>query len=171
MPEISLIPHPTTACAAVQAMTVTWHDDDDVLTLHYTLEGDIAALHVPASRPAQHTDGLWQDTCFEAFLHEPEPSAGYYEFNFSPSGAWAVYHFDAYRQGMAMVTIEPPLLTVYHDATLLSLTAKIRSHRLPAVKRLALSAVIKDQQGRVYYWAAKHPSDKPDFHHPDSFIE
>jgi hypothetical protein len=35
--------------------------------------------------------------------------------------------------------------------------------------RLGLSAVIEDIDGRLSYWALKHPPGKPDFHHPDSF--
>jgi len=33
-----------------------------------------------------------------------------------------------------------------------------------------LSAVIEEPTGAISYWALAHPSDKPDFHHPDSFI-
>ena len=33
-----------------------------------------------------------------------------------------------------------------------------------------LSAVIEEAQGALSYWALAHPSDKPDFHHPDSFV-
>ena len=32
---------------------------------------------------------------------------------------------------------------------------------------LALSAVIEAIDGAKTYWALAHPSDKPDFHHPD----
>jgi hypothetical protein len=35
--------------------------------------------------------------------------------------------------------------------------------------RLGLSAVIEDDNGSLSYWALKHPSGKPDFHHPDAF--
>ena len=36
--------------------------------------------------------------------------------------------------------------------------------------RLGLSAVIEDDSGKLSYWALKHPSGKPDFHHPDTFV-
>jgi hypothetical protein len=32
-----------------------------------------------------------------------------------------------------------------------------------------LSAVIEAADGTISYWALKHPSDRPDFHHADSF--
>jgi hypothetical protein len=34
---------------------------------------------------------------------------------------------------------------------------------------LGLSTVIEDDTGTLSYWALKHPSGKPDFHHPDAF--
>ena len=37
-------------------------------------------------------------------------------------------------------------------------------------RKLALSAVIETVDGAKTYWALAHPSDKPDFHHPDSFV-
>ncbi len=36
--------------------------------------------------------------------------------------------------------------------------------------KLGLSVVIEDVDGNLTYWALAHPSDKPDFHHPDSFV-
>src|SRR3546814_17205573 len=42
------------------------------------------------------TDGLWESTCFEAFLTE-EGQPDYTEFNYSPDGRWACYQFDDYR--------------------------------------------------------------------------
>ena len=58
-----------------------------------------SALLVPAPAPPVRTDGLWRHTCFEAFI-APAGSSEYWEYNFSPSGAWAAYHFTAYRTGM-----------------------------------------------------------------------
>jgi hypothetical protein len=36
--------------------------------------------------------------------------------------------------------------------------------------RLGLAAVIEDKTGIFSYWALRHPSAKPDFHHPDSLV-
>jgi len=33
-----------------------------------------------------------------------------------------------------------------------------------------LSVILKEKSGVMAYWAVKHPSEKPDFHHPDSFF-
>jgi hypothetical protein len=35
---------------------------------------------------------------------------------------------------------------------------------------LGLSAVIEDKAQVLSYWALKHPAEKPDFHHADSFV-
>ena len=37
-------------------------------------------------------------------------------------------------------------------------------------RRIGLSTVIEATDGAISYWALAHPSDKPDFHHPDSFV-
>jgi hypothetical protein len=36
--------------------------------------------------------------------------------------------------------------------------------------RLGLAAVIEDDAQVLSYWALKHPAEKPDFHHADSFV-
>lgn len=35
---------------------------------------------------------------------------------------------------------------------------------------LSVTAVIEETDGTKSYWALAHGSDKPDFHHPDSFV-
>lgn len=176
MPSLTLSRHPSTPCPAVHSLAVRLHASGNALLLRYTLVGDIDALHIPPPGPPQRADGLWQDTCFEAFIKSPEPSAGYYEFNFSPSAAWAAYRFDGYRQGMADATLaEPPAISLSHSAGRLELDAFIRLDGLPTLAetaglRLALSAVVKDRRGGLSYWACAHPPGKPDFHHPDSFV-
>jgi len=37
------------------------------------------------------------------------------------------------------------------------------------VWRVGISAVIEDVSGAKAYWALKHPSGTPDFHHAESF--
>ncbi len=176
MPSIALSCHPSTPGEAIFGLEVRPHVSGKTLSLRYTLAGDIDALRFPAPGPPQRADGLWQDTCFEAFLKAQEPLAGYYEFNFSPSGTWAIYRFDAYRVGMEAVSAtEPPAISLRHNAGRFELDALITLDGLPMLAettdiRLALSAVLKDKLGRVSYWACAHPPGKPDFHHPDSFV-
>ena len=62
----------------------------------YRIEGATGRLRLPLPVSARRTDGLWQHTCFEAFL-KADASDSYYEFNFAPSGEWAAYRFGGRR--------------------------------------------------------------------------
>ena len=135
------------------------------LDLRYILDGDLSRIRTrPLSAP-RRVDELWKSTCFEAFVGEA--SGSYREFNFSPSTEWAGYNFSGYRAGMAPVDKEwTPSLRIHRKEHRFELEASLRVV-LPL--RLALAAVIEETDGALSYWALKHPSDKPDFHHPDSF--
>jgi hypothetical protein len=144
------------------------------LCCHYTLRGDTSQLRLPQVGAGHRTDGLWRHTCFEAFVGA-EGSAGYYEFNFSPALDWAAYRFDDYRTGMCAATLDQaPGLQVRRSSDALELMATVHLAGLaplchaPAL-RLALAAVIEENDGRLAYWALWHPSGRPDFHHPESF--
>src|SRR3546814_17637970 len=52
------------------------------------------------------TDGLWESTCFEAFLTE-EGEPDYTEFNYGPDGRWACYQFDDYRSLLRSAALAP----------------------------------------------------------------
>lgn len=173
MPTTPLNSHPSTPCELIRRFTVRAHKTpDEVFTLEYTIEGEIAGLRLPEPSAACRTDGLWQHTCFEAFLMHGQ---GYYEFNFAPSTEWAVYRFDAYRDGMSIVRLaRPPKISLTLNAQRLVLNAEadlngLSVHSESVAPKLALSAVIEEKCGRVSYWAIVHPSDQPDFHHPDGF--
>ena len=144
------------------------------LTFSYTLIADVHRLLIPAAVAPRHVDGLWRHTCFETFIGvKSRPS--YYEFNFSPSSEWAAYRFRAYRDGEPIDDPRfAPNISVEQTADRLRLAATVRLDRLPLIQpgttlRLGLSAVIEAADGRLSYWALKHPAAKPDFHHPDSF--
>jgi hypothetical protein len=170
-----LIPHPATPCAAVQALTATvaigpegdWH-------LAFTLAGDMARLRVPAPAHAPAaTDGLWQHTCFEAFVADPH-SPRYHEFNLSPSGDWAAYIFAAERLRQPDAAPLPsPHIACTRDARTLRLDARLPAAALPVVAGgwlLGLSAVIESTDGALSYWALSHPAARPDFHQRAGWI-
>ena len=96
---------------------------------------------------------------------------GYREFNFSPSGEWAVYAFRGYREGGELELELSPGIVVQRNADRLELYAEIRADLLPpgGSLRLALSAVVEDADGTLSYWALRHLPGKPDFHHTDAF--
>jgi len=137
-----------------------------LLDLRYALEGDVGRVRLAPIRESHRADRLWQHTCFELFLKSGE-SPEYREFNFAPSTEWAAYVFSAYREGMTPVDSEwvPSIATRRSDYRLelhTSLPVELPLH-------IALAAVIEEEDGRLSYWALRHPSAKPDFHHPDSF--
>jgi hypothetical protein len=115
-------------------------------------------------------DGLWQTTCFEAFLR-PLGEQGYREWNFAPSGQWAAYDFADYRADMTNAEIaSAPYIRVEDNLTWWALGATI-AVEAGTEWELGLSAVIEEKDGTKSYWALAHsPGDKPDFHDPGCFV-
>ena len=166
--RLRLKPCPGTICEAVSSIDVeVFRPDASTLELRYLLAGNIAGLQMPPPAAPARTDELWRHTCFEAFLRTS--GEGYFEFNLSPSNEWAAYRFTGYREGMQSLETRPPHIETCFGDDRFELLATLS---LPASSsvRLALSAVIEEFDGTKSYWALSHPTAKPDFHHPDSFI-
>ena len=175
-----LTAHPSTPSDIVHRLAVSVQAErPGILRLDYSLEADLDRVRLPSSTRASstwerggRTDGLWKHTCFEAFVAS-DADPGYLELNFAPSLDWALYVFSAYREGMRPADVgRPPEIAVHRDQNHLVLKAAthLEGLMLEATRlRLALSAVIEDENGRLSYWALRHSSDKPDFHHPDTF--
>jgi hypothetical protein len=122
--------------------------------------GDISRLVIPTPAPAVRTSGLWQTTCFELF--EAGEGDRYREYNFSPSGAWAAYQFDAHREGMRDVDAQIEAKISANDKVL-EMVAKIESKfELPSF--VGLTAVIEEADGLMRYWATAFAPGEPDFH-------
>lgn len=145
------------------------------LALTYVVRGDIGGVRLPEERKPARTDGLWQHTCFEAFVRVPRSTA-YWEFNLSPSREWATYRFDGYREGMAAEqAIDDPRIDVQSDRSELRVSTKLHVPDVPALAasedwQLAIAAIIEDAHGGRSWWALAHPPGKPDFHHRDGFV-
>jgi len=174
--SIALLPHPRTPCAAVEALEVRVDvAPDGTLGLRYRLHGDLPRLRIPSPRPAARVDGLWAHTCFECFVAAPGTGA-YREFNFSPSGEWAVYAFRAYRERAeeaAPALAVPPHVVLHAAGRRLDVDVRVHAAALPAGSfdglQLGLTAVIEDSDGVRSYWALRHPGPAPDFHLRDGF--
>jgi hypothetical protein len=166
-----LTPHPDWPCPAIERIRVeVERSGPQSLSFRYEAAGQVSLLRLPSQRPPVRTDGLWQATCFEAFLR-PAGAQDYFEFNFAPSGAWAAYAFSGYRQGMR--PLEPQAAPVIVTAARPDRLAVEVNLPLPDLGgrpwRLGLSAVIEALDGAKSYWAVTHPPGKADFHHPDCF--
>lgn len=146
---------------------------DGRLTLHFDVLGEIDNLLIPKPKKPDEANGLWEHTCFEAFISVVEESY-YREFNFSPSGDWAAYAFDDYRVAKPWRTHTPPAISYVRTGERLSLEAVISQYDLPEnphkqTYRLGLTAVLESKAGGLSYWALFHPAGKPDFHHRTGF--
>lgn len=170
-----LLAHPDNAREPVSGIAVEVAlPAPGVLVCSYSLHGDLSRVRISGAGAGARADGLWQHTCFEAFI-AAEGVPGYCEFNFSPALAWAAYRFAGYRDGMTPATLaQGPGLNVRRNSHQLELIATVHLAGLTSlcearVLRLALAAVVEDSDGRLTYWALEHAPGKPDFHHPDSF--
>ncbi len=164
--------HPRTPSRAVRAIDVAaCGAASGGLTLTFALEGDFSGMCIPEPRPSRRVNGLWRHTCFEAFVMAGE-GPGYREFNFSPSGEWAITAFYGYRDGGVPVSAPGPGIVVRRRGERLELEAQMRAECLPPGRslRLGLSAVVEESDGGLTYWALRHPAGPPDFHHADAFV-
>jgi len=148
-------------------------DEYGILVFEYSLAADLSRVRIPLPAAGQRADALWTHTCFEAFV-APAAARGYYEFNFSPTLEWAAYRFSAYRDGMCSAEIgRPPTLSLHRRDDGLDLQSTVYVERLGDLRgplRIALDAVIEDENGGLSYWGLRHPPGKPDFHHPQGFV-
>ncbi len=160
---LSLVPHPSSSPRAVRGIDVHLGRSRNGLHFYYFLRGDIAKIVVPSFAGSRvRRDGLWETTCFEAFL-KGEEGAGYAEFNFSPSGDWASYQFDDYRSGMRNAATSVDIRTDRLD-NLLAVEARFHAD-FSKISRLCLSAVVEEVDGTRSHWALNHvEGGDPDFH-------
>ena len=171
--QLRLQPHPATPCAAVDGLRVELRPlPHGGLCVVYQLTGALSGLVLPGPAPAPAsaaTDGLWRHTCLEAFI-APAQGTAYTEFNFSPSGDWARYAFNAERvRAPSSPPVPAPQIATGQNARTLTLTATLAADALPATADgaaalLGLSAVIEALDGSLSYWALAHPAATPDFH-------
>ena len=160
----SLVRHPASDGPAV-SLGVHYERQGDRLWVRFVVEGDVEAVAWPEPKPQGRGDCLWEQTCFEVFV---TTGGGYREFNLSPSGQWASYRFSGYRAGMDDASEQAMGLRVDLASDMVALDALIDLP--PDAGGLSLSAVILGCDGSKSFWALTHPSDRPDFHHPASFI-
>ncbi len=175
MTKHNLICHPSAGNIAVTGLLAELQPlPEHRLRLRYELTGDLMQLRMPAPQPPVAVDGLWEHTCFEAFIGV-EGDASYHEFNFSPSGQWAAYSFSDYRLRNDWTVRQMPMISVTRTDGRLLLEAVIAAADLPPNRagkpfQLGLTAVIESNDGSHSYWALHHPESCPNFHHRAGFI-
>jgi hypothetical protein len=176
---VTLACHPDTPSGAVSGVAARVRRiRDGSLELTYVIEGDLARVKIPVPASSRPGEPLWRHTCCEVFIARAGQAA-YHEFNFAPSGAWTTYAFTRYRESAPHAGESPdpslvPELSARDAASRLELHAAIRLDRLSplhaaAKLSIAVSTVIEELDGKLSYWALRHPPGRPDFHHPDAF--
>jgi len=164
-PLIAHREHPPLAVTAVHAELLELSDGRTMV--RFRIEG-ISELVLPAFAGRGRQDELWKSTCFELFLRDE--GGTYREFNFSPSGMWAAYRFERYRDGMTPVDpTMTPEITIRVGESMLTAHVTLAATDLAKAKAAALTAVIEESDGRKSYWSLAHPEGQPDFHDPACF--
>lgn len=172
MATVSLQFHPSRPPTAKFSLScnVAYGPQQD-LKLQFELQGDVEHIltATPKARPSRR-DGLWQATCFEAFIRF-EPSASYREYNFSPSGDWAIYDFSDYRSGMTPTNVAiAPKVSMERSSQRLSIHSLLPESSCGGSHlRLGLSAILLETDGTMSFWALHHPTSTPDFHDSEGF--
>ncbi len=176
MQPVPLTPHARTATGAVRRVDgCVQRARDGTLIVRFGLEGRLSALRIPPTTEPRRGHELWRHTCFEAFVAR-DGTTEYHEVNLAPSREWAVYAFRAYRDGEPLDDEAlAPRIAVRRQADRLELDALVALDRLSPrhrdeALRVALSAVVEEHDGTLSYWALRHPSGTPDFHHADGFV-
>jgi hypothetical protein len=170
----SLKPFP--AAGPLPSTTITGEiaRSSNKLVIGYALQGDPKAIVIPhPAKAPTRKDGLWKDTCLELFV-TAKGSDRYWEFNLSPTAHWNVYRFDAYRQGRHQEEAFSSLpFRVWNgpDALRFALELDLDPILPPGqAVDIAVSAVLRRQNGDLTYWALSHHGPQPDFHRRDGFL-
>ncbi len=163
---MKLVRHPDTPELSVDSIEVAISRDGDRWRFRFAVQ-NADALVTPEPTMTGRAEGLWRTTCFEAFIGDRDEA--YVEFNFSPSGQFAAYRFDAPRKKMRdeAATIET---WTEEGNGCFKLEAAVRCDGLFPGAPVGLSAVIEEDGMRKSYWALAHPDGPPDFHDPSCFI-
>lgn len=146
---------------------------ENTLSITYLLSGELDKVMIPPPNQAsKRRNHLWKKTCFEFFLRSAQPnSSQYWEFNLSPAGDWNVFSLTGYRQGLqeerAIATL-PFKTELSSDKLSLSISVDIAALVGSQDILLGISTVLILEQTESF-WAIAHPTQKADFHHPDSF--
>lgn len=146
----------------IRAVTAQISPTDVGCEVEFRLDGNIGGIRLPTAGPSVRTDELWKTTCLE-FFWQPIGGTAYSEFNLSPSGRWAAYDFDAYREGMRDAPVEAIAVSCSANERELVLKASIAAG-LPDPALVGLTAVVEHGDGALQYWSLAFPPGKPDFH-------
>jgi len=154
--------HVTCDLGPVRAITASVVATPEGCEAEFRLDGHVPSIILPPPATPARRDNLWQTTCFEIFWQALGGTA-YREFNLSPSGQWAAYDFDSFREGMRDAPVEAIAIACAQDDAGLILKASIAAD-LPDPAQVALNAIVEHADGSKQYWALAFPPGRPEFH-------
>ncbi|WP_299192542.1 hypothetical protein [uncultured Erythrobacter sp.] len=158
--------HPSCDTGPITAVSAKIRPTEDGCEAEFVLSGGIDQIVLPEPGPSLRTDDLWKTTCFEIFW-QPLGGSTYREFNLSPSGRWAAYDFDGFREGMRDAPVEAMALATAQGSANgkgeLVLKAAIAAE-LPAPAQVALNAIVEHRDGGLQFWALAFDEGKAEFH-------
>jgi hypothetical protein len=157
-----LMLHQTCDLGPIRAVTAAITPTPAGCEAAFRLEGHIPAILVPEPAVPERMDFLWKTTCFEIFW-QPLGGTFYREFNLSPSGRWAAYDFDAFREGARDAPVDAIAVACAYTTEGLELRASIAAE-LPDPAQVALNAIVEHPDGSIQFWALAFPPGKPEFH-------
>lgn len=144
-----------------------------VLRLRFVLHSPAQGLKLPpASGTPARRNGLWQNTCFEAFIARAGDEA-YWELNLAPNGDWNVYALSGYRENLQECNgIRSLPYQLHRSNRRLELACELDLNRWFTSDQeleLSLTAVLEHPEHGCSYWAWQHKGDQADFHLRPSF--
>jgi len=157
-----LMLHQTCDLGPIRAVTAAITAAPYGCEAEFRLDGYVPAIILPPSSAPERMDNLWKTTCFEMFW-QPLGGTHYREFNLSPSGLWAAYDFDSFREGMRDAPVDAMAIACTHDDAGLVLKASIAAD-LPAPAQVALNAIVEHPGGGMQFWALAFAPGRPEFH-------
>ena len=162
----ALMLHQSCDLGPIKAVTANIKATSDGCEAEFRLEGGVDRVILPKAAPSVRTDDLWKTTCFEIFW-QPIGGTYYREFNLSPSGRWAAYDFDGFREGMRDAPVDAIALSTAHGSSngngALALKANIAAN-LAAPAQVALNAIVEHADGSLQFWALAFSPGKAEFH-------
>jgi len=147
---------------------------DSILLIKYIMIGDILSLNIPKYKTPKFVYGLWNATCFELFIANKNQDS-YIEFNFSPSKEWACYAFNDYRLKDKNIDVINPSIDFLYDEYSAEMIVSFDISYFNYINfddlDVSITAVIKNDEDEVSYWAINHAKENADFHARESFLE
>lgn len=151
--------------------SVQWQSGE--LRVTFRLQAPAGSVVMPEPNGlCERRDGLWQSTCFEAFIASPATDH-YWEINQAPNGDWNVYRLDGYRSGLAPETkVDAPAYVIRRQPEQLNLSFSLKLQELLCPEssvEVSLTTVLEHPQHGCSYWAWSHAGEVADFHDRSSF--